>query len=47
MRAATLQHDYRDFSHFLQTDGRRWREVGDRVLALVCGRPCDRRGRGW
>jgi DDE superfamily endonuclease len=35
LRAATLQRDYRDFYHFLQTVGRRWREVGDRVLALV------------
>lgn len=35
LRAATLQRDYRDFYHFLQTVGRRWREVGDRVLTLV------------
>ena len=35
LRAATPQRDYRDFYHFLQTIGRRWREVGDRVLALV------------
>ena len=35
LRAATLQRGYRDFYHFLQTVGRRWREVGDRVLALV------------
>lgn len=47
LRAATLQYDYRDFSHYLQTAGRRWREVGDRVLALVCGRPCDRRDCCW
>lgn len=37
-RAATLQRDYRDFYHFLPTVGRRWREVGDRVLALVVRR---------
>lgn len=35
LRAATRQRDDRDFYHFLQTFGRRWREVGDRVLALV------------
>ena len=35
LRAATLRRDYRNFHHFLQTVGRRWREVGDRVLALV------------
>jgi hypothetical protein len=35
LRSAALLEDYRDQYHFLQTVGRTWREVGDRVLALV------------
>ena len=38
LRAAMLQHDYRDFYHFLQTVGRGWLAVGDRVLACVVQR---------
>ena len=33
-----MKKDYRDFDHFLQTVGRGWLAVGDRVLALVVQR---------
>jgi hypothetical protein len=35
IRAAGVSSDYQDFYFFLQSVGRRWREVGMRLLALV------------
>jgi hypothetical protein len=38
IRAAGLSDDYRDYYDFLQTVGRRWPELGRRVLVLVLRR---------
>ena len=41
IRTAGLSEDFQDYYFFLQSVGRRWREVGQRVLALVVLRAID------
>ena len=38
IRAAGVSHDYQDYYFFLQSVGRRWRELGGRLLVLVLQR---------